>query len=645
VIARGATFATALALATLSWTGAALAVDLPKVADTPLRLDVTETSIVSQRFGAREGEIPTDQGFGQWLNRLNLALNWGRWTLGARLDSALYWNRAEDQSICPPASTLLPCLTPDWGTPSQQARIQADGASRFRNSIYPAKLWVTYAAPGLEVTVGDAYVQFGRGLILSMRKIDELGLDNTVRGAKVAWQSDMFAATVVAGLANPSRVDEASGRALFLPTQVPGRIATPTPLFGSDRIIGAEIQAGRGLPVTLTTHAVRFTRCAPFHYDSKGGVGQAGNSFVAGDTNDIFNLGSCDPNDTTAWLSSVGSGAGPAISASEIEMAGQGVEIPSLWGHGKIYVEGALQHRYRDAQPDDPHADGNALYAAVSADAGPVTNTLEIKSYRNFYPVSGAVDQTHASAFSNVQYSVPPTTELLTQDAEFGFFSVCVDGGRLRTDVRLTDGFTVYGTGAYYHSKTEIANGHCDGGGHTLSGSVSADLVQTFIWDGLSGVEWTFDGALSHLYASFGARDDVRGTGDPYYRELHTEYDLVKHIAGPYSVELTGRHRLRREDSQNIRAPTNLEQPWQEGENYTALKISPKWVFSQGIEYTTLIGLPTYYVNGAVRYNFKSDSSVVLFVGEQRGGLRCVSGVCRLFPAYEGMRMELTLRF
>ena len=45
-----------------------------------------------------------------------------------------------------------------------------------------------------------------------MRKIDELGVDNTVRGAKVAWQSDPFAVTLVGGVANPSRVDEATGQ-------------------------------------------------------------------------------------------------------------------------------------------------------------------------------------------------------------------------------------------------------------------------------------------------------------------------------------------------------------------------------------------------------------------------------------------------
>ncbi|MEZ4301930.1 MAG: hypothetical protein R3B70_43760, partial [Polyangiaceae bacterium] len=38
-------------------------------------------------------------------------------------------------------------------------------------------------------------------------------------------------------------------------------------------------------------------------------------------------------------------------------------------------------------------------------------------------------------------------------------------------------------------------------------------------------------------------------------------------------------------------------------------------------------------------------SSINLFVGQRRPAIRCVSGVCRLFPAFEGARLELVSRF
>jgi hypothetical protein len=73
--------------------------------------------------------------------------------------------------------------------------------------------------------------------------------------------------------------------------------------------------------------------------------------------------------------------------------------------------------------------------------------------------------------------------------------------------------------------------------------------------------------------------------------------------------------------------------------------MAPKWVFTQGFEYTTMVGQPLLYANGAVLYKFTSSSNVRVFVGEQRGAFRCASGICRFFPAFEGARAELTLRF
>ncbi len=597
----------------------AWAVDLAEVNNKPLKLDVTETSIASQQFQAREGERFVDHGYGAWINRLNAALHWDSWVFGTRLDSSVYWLRAEDRS---------------GFDPSERENVVRDGSSRFRDAMYASKVWATYTAPGLEVTAGDAYVQFGRGLILSMRKIDELGVDTTVRGAKLAWQSDPFAATLVAGVANPSRIDEATGRALFLPRTLPGDSLGPQPLFGSDRIVGAQIQAGRGLPVTLLTHAVRFTRCAPFAYDERGRVIEG--TFDAP-------LGSCSPRDTALWLATLPPAGGPLVSASEIDMAAQAVEVPSLWGHGKLYVEGAVQRRVHDGAPNDANATGNALYGSLSTNIGPVTTTFELKSYRNFYAVPGAVDVTRASALNNILYSAPPTTELITQDNMYGFFNACVDGGRLRTDVRLAPFLLVYGTASYAYTKTEIAGGGCDRQGRTVISIGAPEDFQATVWDGVSGLEWTFDDHRSHLFASGGVRNNEKANGDLFYRELHAEYALSKHISGAYAFELTGRHRARKEELQNVR--DGAERTWREGEHYSALKIAPKWVVSQGIEYTTRLGFPTTYFNGALLYRFRSDSNLRLFVGQQRGGLKCVSGICKVFPPFEGARVEVTVRF
>ena len=52
-------------------------------------------------------------------------------------------------------------------------------------------------------------------------------------------------------------------------------------------------------------------------------------------------------------------------------MIGQSLEVPSLWGHGKLYLEAATQYR-TSADPSTPGTRttaGNALYAALSLKA------------------------------------------------------------------------------------------------------------------------------------------------------------------------------------------------------------------------------------------------------------------------------------
>jgi hypothetical protein len=611
------------ALAWLLVAARAGAVDAGQLAGDDVHLDVTESTSVAQHFDARDNEQPQDSGWGGWVNRLDAAARWRRWTAGVRLDSFVYWRRPTDN----PNFVDL--------TGPQQTIVRKDGESRFQDTLYPAKMWVSYVAPGVELTVGDAYVQFGRGLTLSMRKIDELGIDTTVRGAKLQVQKDPFALTLVGGFANPARIDEATGRSIFLTTG-----ASPAPVFGSDRLVGAEIQAGRGLPVTLGTRFVRYSRCAPYHYDASG---QIVTSFSDDPGGVVF--GSCDPTDTSIWLSSLPA-APPSLRAKDITMAGQSLELPDLGGHGKLYVEAAVQQRqYDPAAVAGTSPAGNALYAALSMDAGPVTGTLELKSNRNFYPVAAGVDLSQAAEFNVVAYSFTPPAENPTiLDTEFGYFNACVDGGRLRTDVSLADNLLAFGQGIFAYTKSEQTIGGCDALGHTRSPDLPAAMVQDRVWDGLAGFEWYFDDKFSHVFLSTGVRDDTLETGAFYYRERHAEYSIVKYLGGPLSVEAQGFHRLRKEQDQN-RDVTGTEQWWVEGENYLALKVAPGWVFTDGFEYTTLVGQPTFYFNGSVLYKFTSDSNVRLFVGQQRGAFRCAMGVCRYFPPFEGARAELTWRF
>ena len=391
--------------------------------------------------------------------------------------------------------------------------------------------------------------------------------------------------------------------------------------------------AGRGSPVILSTHAVRLTKCAPYRYDASGAI-------VSGTFDKP--VGTCDESDRVEWLSTLPKSTGPVVAARDTTNVGQSIEVPSLSSHGNLYVEGAVQQRDPD-RITSKNTDGNALYAALVNTGGPIANTFEAKSYRNYWPLAGSVNVTRAAAFSNVVYSVSPTAEPVIADSMFGNFNVCVNGMRDRFDYRLTPTLLGYAAFEYAVSKSEIFGGECDRWGHSV-GQPAVDTTN-HVTDGTIGVEARFDDDKSALFANINARHDILDNGTPYYRELAGQYSFTKYIAGPYSVELAGRHRLRVQDGENIRSASFKGEAWVQGEHYTTLKIAPKWVLAQGIEYTSQTGFPTWYFNGTVLYKFTSDSNIRVYVGQNRGGLRCVSGICREFPAFSGARTELTLRF
>jgi hypothetical protein len=48
---------------------------------------------------------------------------------------------------------------------------------------------------------------------------------------------------------------------------------------------------------------------------------------------------------------------------------------------------------------------------------------------------------------------------------------------------------------------------------------------------------------------------------------------------------------------------------------------------------------------GQLEVRFAGGHSLRLFVGATKGSMKCAGGVCRLFPPFEGVRLEAFLRF
>lgn len=614
----------------------------------PPSISITETSVVAVHTASRFNQ-PWQDRYAEWVNRLNIQTSQGRWTAALRIDSAVYGLKGDPNKLAA-SETADPqqreSLTNGYG-------VQL--STHYRNVFYPAKVFATYAGKNVDVTFGDFYAQFGRGLALSMRKVDELGSDTTIRGAKVNLRTSFdhggqASLLVLGGLTNPVRVDDPTGTTLtsrshaLFPLAPTARatpyVTDPRPNFEPDAIVGVRQEAGTDF-VTFGVHTVMLRRLDGNRSCAYGWAGD------------------CDPQTSQTPLLTGTQAGSLAKGARNINIAGASLSFPNIADHGTFYVEGAVQQLLAPAHAPgvDPSRDterlsgGTALYLLATAYQGPVTFSFEGKRYERYYPLAASAT---ATEFAALQYNAPPTTQLIYQDSEFNSFNVCVLGGRGRVDVRATSSVLVYASVGRYRSYTEDFG--TDACGTQMEagrerGRVAEDRHDA--WDGYGGTEVNFEGGRSHLFFFGGARSDEKGAPSPtepelgtaYYREAWIRYDVVKRITGPYSIQSTGSHRYRKWHD-IVDNTTGLVKPWNEGETYLAFIWSPHLTLAVGHEYTSRASEKLLHFGSVfAQYRFTSDKVVRLFAGQTRENIRCISGVCRRFPAFSGAKVEAVLRF
>lgn len=617
----------------------AAALETPPVGGQQVRIDITEATSLFYNVDNRNtrpgnGSTRLDDDWGVWYNRLNTQASWKNFQAGLRLDSAWFFSAPNATDV---ALELLNERRPDPNAPytpedaryfvQEATKASEDLSTRYTNWLYPAKYYLGYTERNIEATIGDFYGQFGRGFVLSVRKLDELASDTTIRGARVTGRirsgDFRLRMTALGGAFNPLRIDEASGRYLGVTNAatpgitnvteagMPRAMASPLddpsqpvfPTYAPDRVVAAEIEGG--------TRAVQ--------------VGVHGS---------LINRTMLDGNALAP---------GVVRSADVLRTGSVSVNLPDLGGHGAAYVEAAFQGldypaAFEESATDLPDP-GHAIYGSFSVNEKPVTVTVEAKHYRRFFPLAANVDLKRAPEFAVVQYNTPPTTEGVWVDTEFEGFNTCVSGGRAKTDVEVAPRTIVFAWVGYYLTWAEsVANEQCRTSEENLNR----------IWDFATGFELVSRNRKSRAIATLGTRfdDTARLIDDPnggqthvFYRELYGRYEVTQWLGGPFALKLQGWDRVRHQTLSGV------PEPWVELQQLVGIDYAPHLTFGAGFEYTGNPQFAPTYFNGTVGYNFNSSSNISLFAGQRRGGLRCVSGVCRVYPPFEGVRLDATFRF
>jgi hypothetical protein len=556
-----------------------------RIGEEQLRLDISETLIFAYHFD-NLNQTYADDRYYEVQSRLNLGLAYKNWRLAVRVDTSLYFNHGScDEAGNCTAPSKPPHL--EWWPPLNvgelRNRFQDRSIDRIGPVYLPERLALSYAGRNVEVTLGDHYVSLGRGLVLSLRKVDELGSDTALRGGRVVVREGPATGTLVAGVTNIVNVDEATGR------------SSPDPL---DLILGlrTEVQPIRQLSVAFQGAAIIY------HNDAQPNQAESDRSLLGGLSLEVR-------------------------------------DVPILH---QVYLEYA--HALRSFAGSD--SNGDALYGAITHYRGPLTLLLEGKYYQD-YPMVGTSLRSPTDSFSTIRYNNPPTVERVLADLDTISDVLNVGGLRLRADHKASSAVNWFASYGYFYDWSDRG-------------------ARLDIHDPFAGATLAWQHHRSHATLSGGVRlSQERANTDPEYPlhgaeshslDAHVEVVATQAITQRLSLEVVGRHRYR-----NKRLVGEVNR-WHEGEWAVGFRWSPSLVVAAGYEYTTdpakphppcgEVGEPvcaTYdrmnFFNGQVGWTFRQGSSIRLFAGGQRGGLRCVSGVCRVFPSFQGVKAEAVLRF
>ena len=670
----------------------AAAVEIEDVGGETLTVDISNTSELSYHFDNRNSttsgqtlkpEEHVDDNYAEWQNRLYLRSYYWKLSLGVRLDSAVYMGSFDRQD----AQDLI---VEELGAPDLplEERFGREIHSRYTSLIYPAKLWLGFKHKRFEATAGDFYANLGRGLVFSVRKMDEVGIDTTVRGGKIkmggSFDDFRLEGSVFGGQLNPIRIDYPTGRVLH-GSGSPLFFAFPTvsdfDYYAATGPDSYELQSERAKPSYLEDAVVggNITLGPPWAQLELNGAllfRQANSEEQVRCLADGI-----DPDRCRADFPSF-SVPEESRARDQIRNFSAALNLPGMGDAIDVYLEVAGQNQGQ-GRVSTIDADGNpvreqdlwgyAVYGNVNLHAGPLSTSIEAKHYRQFFPLGANIDNGDlafgAREYSVVTYSRPPTAESIYVE-QLGAPDVCVSGARTRIDASLSDDLRVYGWLGRFISYTEVdpnlvpddpndpqSDLTCTPSGRGPDGRDRTDSRRTGTWDTAAGGEIDLQDGKTHYWGWVGTRltdrtldapghPDIPGETSVFYREEYVRYDFNQHLSGDFSLSAVGNHRRRYE-------PDQLPEPWMEGENLLALNWAPHFSFIFGHEYQTRPGLPVHYFNGAIQYRSRSQDtwydqltdSVRLFVGQRRAALRCVGGVCRSYPAFEGARLELVSRF
>ena len=542
------------------------------------------------------------------VNRLNLGTDsrFKRWTLSsmARVDTQTMFDLGGGEGLC-------------RGDP---------GGCPYGDDYRLERLMLRADFRVVKLTAGDFNVNLGRGLGLSVRKIDEIGVDATIKGGRFDLRTKHVDATALAGVANRQNSDFAT------------RQLTADPGYPALRCASRESLAQNNVGNRV------WSTCSDLVTGGRLGVKLPG-AVKAGVHHTYIGFGESSSTSYDEELHLIGADLGRA-------------QIAKTWD---LFAGGTALLRNprlrRDPELSDVAYNGFATYVSNVLTVGQTTALIEGKFYQDYLV---------ALQPTQLQYSEAPSLERNDQQVPGNANAA---GGRLRVDHLWRDlGFTLYGNVVAYVFTENIGESvHDLGAGqdprevatHPFAGFIYRKPHSSVMVQASAG--YRYEWHLSEVNEGEGVLRRKFPHGDFYVT-------LPAGTRGGFRHSVSLRGNARWETKQVSGSDDNrfaigslilgynmapfvsfafiggfsTEERAPEGE--VSLQDKPQCPMGADGQVINC-GKPHLWPGAEVRVNFLGNSFVRVFGGRQVGGQVCVNGSCRTLPDFEGVRGELVLGF
>jgi hypothetical protein len=524
--------------------------------DQQVSFEIAETMVSDYHADNFDSDEYNDDYF-DIRNRLNLKLAVADFTFSLRIDTSTF--------ISEPA-----------------------GASPAYLDRYAPEKWsAAYHGRNLQVTLGDVYGSFGRGIALRIRKTDQLAEDTTLMGGKVTARLGELELLALGGLVNPTNTDGVSEKTIS------DYFALKT-----DVLAGLRAEWKIKNAVNLGVHGLGV------FFDPFGRNAEAEAQI-----------------DTS-------------ILPRRAFVGGASLQANNLLEWADLYAEFDWMHK-SFSLADLPQENGQAFFFGSNAYFGNWTLTAEVKHYDDYelYTVTDGGDYLK----TRIDYIRPPTLE--PEDMEVRN-NRDVTGARLRVDWRPAGGDTLlFASYAGFVARDTFTSGE-----KWWVYNTSLGAEQEFLGRGLASLD---AGLREETPLELGG-DSLQLV---YLNASVKLPLSARHSLDLHGNNWWGHHRVLALDhtSEYLKGEWTLGYSWSPWLSVSLIvgydtELSGSRKLDVFFKPSGGSPIRQVFLAGGLTVNIEDLVVVKLLAGQLHGGPKCVNGSCRIFPPFSGVRLEATLR-